>query len=135
MSLNSKFKGPVSSLIAAVDHGPPQPGTVMSSTTGSITKTLVKSGATGAIGAGGSYMLGRRNYVNVLGLQQREWVVDGVALAAESLVGDAVGNYAIPKIEGMISPQNDTLRSFTKYAAPPTIVGLEVRTMHFVMLF
>ncbi len=95
------------------------------STVGSIGKTLVKGGTSSAIGGSISYFaMKRREPTTIFGITQPEWVVDSALLGAESLAGDAIGNYTIPKIKSMVS-SNQTLQSFTKFAAPPAIVGLE----------
>lgn len=105
-----------------------QPTTSQSSTMsalGSGAKMLVKGATSAGIGGGISYgYLQRRDAISVFGMYQPEYLVDAALLGIESLTGDAIGNLAIPKLESMVS-SNQTLQSVTKFAAPPTIVGLE----------
>jgi hypothetical protein len=93
----------------------------------SIEKTAIKSILCGTVlyGAGISYYLLKRNSaVELVGMEMREWVLDGVLLAVESITGDLIGSYAVPYLEQKFVG-NDRLEAFIKYGAPPMIVGAQ----------
>src|SRR5689334_4670345 len=54
----------------------------------------------------------------------KEWQWDGIFLAIESATEDLVGAHAIPWIEAKVVG-NEWLEKFTKFAAPPALVGVQ----------
>lgn len=89
-----------------------------------LSKLAIKAVASGVAMAGVSYyVLKRKDYIEIFGMEMAHWQGDGALLAVSSAAGDVVGTWALSKIEQkfLSSPK---LMHFVNAATVPLLSGV-----------
>jgi hypothetical protein len=89
-----------------------------------ISKVLAKGAVSGVLAGGISWkVLDRNDKVDLYGFEMNRAFADVILVALSSVVGDALGVYAIPFAEDKIV-KSASAREWLKMIAPPAIAGL-----------
>jgi len=92
---------------------------------GASTQTLARGVGAGVAAVGIDYaVLKRTRNVDLFGFEVKEYLADGLLIAAESVAADVAGRYVMPALESKFI-DNPKLLNFAAMTTTPLICGLE----------